>query len=502
MRPGHDAIEQSRELDVIPDLFTAAEWEVASRAFEKYEKLLNDAETAEGEKREKARHTIAQILHEYNISRFRSEETREKRPNIPASAELPESIYEFLKDTSKEIKRTTRGFEEPDLDVLTGKVEKILSQLVVLNRFRTDGSKQKLKAESGIKEIPSFELALRELSQNFDWQLQDKKGITWLIGEAGTGKNELIKYFAAKTDRPYFWFPCARGLEASELVAHYEFDSEEGTKRFLTALAEGIQTPGAVVFIDEVNALKREVQAALHGLGDGSRSLNYDGINIPVAEGVLIIAAGNPATYGSAGDLGEALLSRTRGQAAVMEYPAFTKGELEARRNHWSKEELEAFEQRDNSLREIACDEALVLKDLLNEFAGIPDDIFSQLWDGIVNKNSDSLNNAKKNAQVAKLYKNANSAEHLEKTIIDLANILKIADIWRKKYAKREAGMDRVAPSLRDTIALTKKYAQLRDVAKTYLDVYRDYEKNPIEGLSDTYSKLRTILITELESTA
>ena len=505
LKPGRKKMEQGRDVEAVNNEFTLDEWKIAKGIFEKYEDLeekLNDIakkmKTVGGEEkgklldeRKELRRPLMEMLEEERIFR------KGKAENPP------EKIKKLVTDSMENVAKKTRGFKKDQINIddLTQRTAEILSQLLVLNRNRGEGGELISKPKAGIKEIPSFKITLERLSECLDNQQKTRKGLALMLGEAGTGKNEAAAYFCAKTNRPFFWFPCGRGMESVDLMAHYEFDTKEGTKRFLTAIAEGIQTPGAVIMVDEVNALKKEVQAMLHGLGDANRSFNYDGINIPVAEGVLIIIAGNPATYGSAGDIGEALLSRTRGESMVADYPALTKGELQQRKEGWSDAERERKEQEDNTLKDYACDEALVLYEQINEFSGLNDEEFALLWDVIVNETTQAarVNELEKNEKLRNMI-NGPARDHIVKTLIDLRDILMIADAWRKQYEKRLGGLDLIGVSMRDTIAIINAYAKERNVKRVYMKIMDDYRKNPIEGTDALLLALERLIDEKLGS--
>ncbi|MDD5103640.1 MAG: AAA family ATPase [Candidatus Peribacteraceae bacterium] len=484
LRPGKTGQEQERSLEPITSEFTLQEWSVLKRVMDRYQ----DAErklTGPEDVRKEARQQVREILGEWQ--KFRH-----------GKGSKPEKFLALVHEAMEEARKQSLDFEPAKINEnkLAQAAANMLSQLFILNRTRGDGRERVPTVKAGIKVIPTFRGALEMFTNCAEYQLNEQeqpKGMALVLGEAGVGKNELLEYFAAKTRRPYFWFPCGRGMEATELVSHYEFDSKEGTVRFLTALAEGIQTPGALVYIDEINALKPEVQAALHGLGDSNRTLTFDGIRIPAAEGVIIVIGGNPATLGSAGDLGEALLNRTRGQSMVINYPALRKGTLQQRKEGWSDAELQQKEAENNTLRDIACDEVLVLYPLFNEFSGLSDQEFALLWDTVINEQTQGSRMAEveQNPRLKPLLEGAGN-EHIRKLLMDLRTILEITDEWRRRYERR--GEFRVGMSLRDSIAVAQRYAKLRDVRKAFLSIFDDFRKNPIDGLDSAYVALIQIL--------
>jgi hypothetical protein len=294
LKPGRSAEEQMIALDLADTTFNLAEWRVAEQIFKRYQSLEEDYNCDNEEKKEKAGEIIRSVLAEEN--QFRK-----------GKISKPEKLQKIVLETINDVCKKTRAFDEKsiNLEKLTQRLAECLSQLLILNHSGSLAKERIRKPKDGIKEIPSFALSLKELSRcaanqlglketqtatgtsedlladkawtaetDIEKKFANAKGLTLMLGEAGTGKNEAVEYFAAKTKRPFFWFPCGRGMEAMDLVTHYEFDTKEGTKRFMTDLARGITIPGAVVLIDEVNALKPEVQAVLHGLGDSNRSLN------------------------------------------------------------------------------------------------------------------------------------------------------------------------------------------------------------------------------------
>jgi hypothetical protein len=490
LRPGKSKFEQTRELKDIKHVFDREEWQIIEPVIGEYLKFkdAHDKNPA-GVSKEVKREILNIILEEQAWRKGKSEET----PTL-----LRAKLAESLKKIAKAKRWGKDKNMEEKLTELTQATAEILSQLMVLNSTRSGGSELIPKIDKSIKEIPTFVEALDKLVICLEYQTGEKegrpaKGFTLLLGEPGVGKNELIKYMAGMSGRPFFWFPCGRGMEAQDLVHHYEFDSKEGTKRFFTALAEGLQTPGALIMIDEANALKPQVQAILHGLGDSNRTLKYDGIEIPVAEGVLIVIAGNPATQGSAGNFGEPILSRTRGQAMIMEYPALTRSDLLKRQEYLSEEKILEMEQKDNTLKEYLCDEALALYPTFNEFSGLNDLEFEYVWQRILNEHQvpiedDKFADLDKKKLEAYIAANEKQARDL---LVDLRDILRIADLWRKRFEKRELVL---GLSMRDTLALVQAYKKLRDVRKAYLRIFDDFRKNPIDGLDVMFVQIGEIV--------
>ncbi len=482
LHPGKDKTEQEISLLPVKDTFNLTEYRVLKVIFDKYISLEEQLRDKDPEVRKRAKENIFTILSEEQAARHgRLEET----PKI-----ITYEIEKILEDLTKK----TRGFDRSKIDVhsLSQSAAELLSQLFILNRTRGNRKEHMLseKRMSGIQEYPSFEHYLEKLSKSAAQQLNDKQGITYMLGEAGTGKNILAEYFAYKTNRPFFWFPCGRGMESMELVYHYEFDSEEGTQKFFTDLAQGIQTPGAVVLIDEVNALRPEVQAILHGLGDKNRSIKYNGVNIPVAEGVILIIASNPASYSSGGNIGEALLNRTRGLSFTVDYPALHKGELLAIDENWDDVTLRQKEQEDNSLREYACDEVLLLYKKIPQFQNLSTEEFEILWENVINEHQEYLWTLEKNPNTSYLLKDKN----IVKILNDIKNLLEVADRWRKYYSKKERGFNIVGFSIRDSLAVLQKYIQTGDIKTAFLEVYDDFRKNPIDGLDVQYYGLLDVL--------
>ena len=97
-----------------------------------------------------------------------------------------------------------------------------------------------------------------------------------LKGHAGTGKDVLIKMFCARTNRPYFSTDCTKWTTEFELAEDVVLEAKDGATQTIkvpSAVLNGIQTPGAAVYFNEINGMPEQAQIFLHALFDEKRSL-------------------------------------------------------------------------------------------------------------------------------------------------------------------------------------------------------------------------------------
>ncbi len=157
-------------------------------------------------------------------------------------------------------------------------------------------------------------------------QQERASGILIVESDAGTGKNFKADLYAHYTNRPVFEFSANKQTEKSDLLFSREIGNE-GTYRVASNLIRGIQTPGAIVVIDEVNTLPPGVAKLLNSLLDGRRYLNDPRSGkIRAHPSVRIVGLMNPRSYLGTNPLSQEIVSRAR----IMqdEYPAeFEEGE-------------------------------------------------------------------------------------------------------------------------------------------------------------------------------
>ncbi len=402
---------------------------------------------------------------------------------IKTSNEGVKAYKKFHKNTSR--KRILQKFSQSEdsldkyVDTLADKISKIGEQLLRLNSSLSEGIYSSEKVKQDFEETPYFRKKLGELTEKAARQLKYKKGMVSIVGDMGTGKNYLVEYFAAKTNRPFFYFPCSHGMDAADLGFHFEFKKGES---FVvpSALARGLQTKNACILIDEPNSLPPEVIAGLHGLADHNRSFVYNGIEFKAAEGVVIIMTMNPATYSHVKDTPAAMADRTLGEDMVMSYPPFTMADKIAQEHSWNKQEKEEAIQKDNDLDTYyLCDEALVLRNTFPKFKALSQEEFTHLWNAVVNGEG-----------ITVLGNKADELMKFESIVMGMFTILKICKKWRQNY---EEGYMMRTISLRGSNSVMEYFLHTKDVKKAFLDLYKPNSMKYDGGIED-YEMLEQIL--------
>lgn len=147
---------------------------------------------------------------------------------------------------------------------------------------------------------PEDEATLEEMAQDFLMQLHNKEGIMNLVGHAGTGKDVSIKIFAHRTNRPLFAIDCSKWTTEFELSEDIIIEAEGGASKTVkvpSIVLNAIQTPGAIMYFNEINAMPEQAQIFLHALFDEKRTLTLktsSGKTIKADPTVLFASSMNP----------------------------------------------------------------------------------------------------------------------------------------------------------------------------------------------------------------
>jgi hypothetical protein len=151
------------------------------------------------------------------------------------------------------------------------------------------------------------EAYLEKMAGHFKMQGELQEGVLNLLGHAGTGKDVLIKMFASqeKSNRPYFSVDCTKWTTEYELAEDVVLEAKDGatqTVRVPSAVLTGIQTPGAIVYFNEFNAMPEQAQIFLHALFDEKRTMTLktsSGKSVRAHSSVLFACSMNPNYRGT-----------------------------------------------------------------------------------------------------------------------------------------------------------------------------------------------------------
>ena len=120
-----------------------------------------------------------------------------------------------------------------------------------------------------------------------------------MTGPAGCGKTMAAKSVVAALDRPDFYFNLGATQDPrSTLIGNTHFNKEDGTYFSEALFVKAIQTPNAVILLDELSRAHPDAANILMTvLDEGQRYLRLDEADgsptIKVAEGVCFIATAN-----------------------------------------------------------------------------------------------------------------------------------------------------------------------------------------------------------------
>lgn len=141
-------------------------------------------------------------------------------------------------------------------------------------------------------------------------QLLYKQGYMIVESEAGTGKNFKCDILGHLTNREVFDISCNEHMEKEDLLFSPEINND-GTFRRPSKLVQGLQTPGAIIVLDEVNTLKPGVSKLLNPLLDGRRYINDAQLGkVHAHPSVLIVGLMNPRYYRGTRELPQEQISR------------------------------------------------------------------------------------------------------------------------------------------------------------------------------------------------
>ncbi len=296
------------------------------------------------------------------------------------------------------------------------------------------------------EETPWFVRNLERFVSLVKEQLMYSEGILILEGDAGVGKNFLVEVFSALTNRPLYIIPCNSKMEKEDITFVYEFDPKRGTKRAYSDLIKALQTPGAVIYFDEINTLPAGMVKLFNSLFDYRRYLTLPtGEVIRAHREVILVGGMNPQNYLGVSELPQDIKSRA--DIIFVDYPPF-------------EDEKGIYHP----------DEAIILKDHVRELLHLTLEEFIYLWHSVVN----GIKTEPLKGQ-----------EELEDILWKLFELLKIANAIRKAYRayqtqQSEEPVDFVF-SIRDTIRCARRLDRQPNVKGLVLENILPKVGSPLE---------------------
>lgn len=161
------------------------------------------------------------------------------------------------------------------------------------------------------------ELVMSELNWKYMVRTALRGKNLMMIGPSGCGKTMSVKALVSALERPYFYFNLGATQDPrSALIGNTHFSKEDGTFFRESTFVKAIQTPNAIILLDELSRAHPDASNILMTvLDDGQRYLRLDDHEdspiINVAKGVTFVATANIGTeYTGTRTMDRALVDR------------------------------------------------------------------------------------------------------------------------------------------------------------------------------------------------
>jgi len=205
------------------------------------------------------------------------------------------------------------------------------------------------------------------------------QGLLTLEGHAGTGKDVIVDMFCNKTRRPKFTFDCSKWTTEFDLSQDVSLAAEDGASYTIkedSIIVKAIQTPGAVIYFNEFNAMPQTAQMFLHSLFDGKRqiTLKVSGSRVVTAHPTVIAIGSMNVGPGYVGTNMPQEATRSRMRPTRVNYPEFARKDSTGKILSYSGSEALRAARSVRSLQDFTYD------------PNMKDNEFMQLWDTYINK--------------------------------------------------------------------------------------------------------------------
>ncbi len=236
------------------------------------------------------------IIWNYDFT-YTQEEWIKLRKLVNAWNKEKNEYYNLLKMKNKDEKQKER-FTKLDEDYY------IPRMLDIMNKITWEGKLRDINHRTNIPHIdnravitPSIQEKLGERWRFLNLQLLYKQWYMIVESDPGTWKNFKCDLLWYLTNREVFDVSCNESMEKEDLLFSPEIDSS-GTFTKPSKLVRALQTPWAIIVLDEVNTLRAWTAKLLNPLLDGRRYINDPQIwKIKAHPSVVIIGLTNPRWY-------------------------------------------------------------------------------------------------------------------------------------------------------------------------------------------------------------
>ena len=161
----------------------------------------------------------------------------------------------------------------------------------------TNEDKEKAREQYKLKDVPFYKPQGSEIIL-FENAIETKQAVA-LLGPTGCGKSRFLEYMAAKHERPYIIIPGEESVDAGTVVGS-PYVIGNSSVYMPGPLFVGCKI-GAIVGLEEVLEMKKDVLPFLHSLTDKRRRLVINDINTVInpdeeEKGFMLAIAFNPGS--------------------------------------------------------------------------------------------------------------------------------------------------------------------------------------------------------------
>jgi MoxR-like ATPase len=200
---------------------------------------------------------------------------------------------------------------------------------------------------------PWVEENLEKLAWAINLVQKRGQGLVILESEPGLGKNILLEMLACATNRELLTQPFYKQMTIDDLTFMATLN-DNNTELVPAKFFNYVQTPGAIVFLDEFSAASDALQKKLNGLFTQDRTLSVSfGDDAKADRSTIFIAAINPLGTGGTNALNEDLKSRSI--RVRLSFPQFK--ETVGTTTRFRSDEAEILYQYVDCLKELTIDE-------------------------------------------------------------------------------------------------------------------------------------------------